>query len=201
MLTPFITGFLTLITLILAVGAQNVFILRQGLLRNHIFVICIFAAISDALLIWIGVIGFSTISNIIPGISKIMALAGATFLSGYGIMRFINAYQGSYAMEIGNESSSLNKSLVALAGFTFLNPHVYLDTLGLIGAVSVQYVDMAHKYAFATGASVGSLLFFFSLGYGARILSPFMSSILAWRILDILIGITMLTIAGFLLLT
>ena len=200
MLTPFITGFLTLITLILAVGAQNVFILRQGLLRNHIFVICIFAAISDALLIWIGVIGFSTISNIIPGISKIMALAGATFLSGYGIMRFINAYQGSYAMEIGNESSSLNKSLVALAGFTFLNPHVYLDTLGLIGAVSVQYVDMSHKYAFATGASVGSLLFFFSLGYGARILSPFMSSILAWRILDILIGITMLTIAGFLLL-
>ena len=137
MLTPFITGFVTLITLILAVGAQNVFILRQGLLRNHIFVICIFAAISDALLIWIGVIGFSTISNIIPGISKIMALAGATFLSGYGIMRFINAYQGSYAMEIGNESSSLNKSLVALAGFTFLNPHVYLDTLGLIGAVSV----------------------------------------------------------------
>ena len=200
MLTPFITGFLTLITLILAVGAQNVFILRQGLLRNHIFVICIFAAISDALLIWIGVISFSTISNIIPGISKIMALAGATFLFGYGIMRFINAYQGSYAMEIGNESSSLNKSLVALAGFTFLNPHVYLDTLGLIGAVSVQYVDMAQKYAFATGASVGSLLFFFSLGYGARILSPFMSSILAWRILDILIGITMLTIAGFLLL-
>tara|TARA_B110000914_G_scaffold212970_1_gene214445 strand:- start:214 stop:819 length:606 start_codon:yes stop_codon:yes gene_type:complete len=200
LLTPFITGFLTLITLILAVGAQNVFILRQGLLRNHIFVICIFAAISDALLIWIGVIGFSTISNIIPGISKIMALAGATFLFSYGIMRFINAYQGSYAMEIGNESSSLNKSLVALAGFTFLNPHVYLDTLGLIGAVSVQYVDTAHKYAFATGASVGSLLFFFSLGYGARILSPFMSSILAWRILDILIGITMLTIAGFLLL-
>ena len=200
MLTPFITGFLTLLTLILAVGAQNVFILRQGLLRNHIFVICIFAAISDALLIWIGVIGFSTISNIIPGISKIMALAGATFLFGYGIMRFINAYQGSYAMEIGNESSSLNKSLVALAGFTFLNPHVYLDTVGLIGAVSVQYVDMPHKYAFATGASVGSLLFFFSLGYGARILSPLMSSILAWRILDILIGITMLTIAGFLLL-
>ena len=200
MLAAFITGFFTLLTLILAVGAQNVFILRQGLLRNHVFVICIFAAISDALLIWIGVIGFSTISKIIPGISKLMALAGATFLFGYGIIRFINAYQGSYAVEIGNGNSSLNKSLVALAGFTFLNPHVYLDTLGLIGAVSVQYVEMAHKYAFATGASLGSLLFFFSLGYGARILSPFMRSILAWRILDILIGITMLTIAGFLLL-
>lgn len=200
MLAAFITGFFTLLTLILAVGAQNVFILRQGLLRNHVFVICIFAAISDALLIWIGVIGFSTISKIIPGISKLMALAGATFLFGYGIIRFINAYQGSYAVEIGNGNSSLNKSLVALAGFTFLNPHVYLDTLGLIGAVSVQYVEMAHKYAFATGASLGSLLFFFSLGYGARILSPFMRSILAWRILDILIGITMLTIAGILLL-
>jgi L-lysine exporter family protein LysE/ArgO len=200
LLAAFITGFFTLLTLILAVGAQNVFILRQGLLRNHVFVICIFAAISDALLIWIGVIGFSTISKIIPGISKLMALAGATFLFGYGIIRFINAYQGSYAVEIGNGNSSLNKSLVALAGFTFLNPHVYLDTLGLIGAVSVQYVEMAHKYAFATGASLGSLLFFFSLGYGARILSPFMRSILAWRILDILIGITMLTIAGFLLL-
>ena len=200
MLAAFITGFFTLLTLILAVGAQNVFILRQGLLRNHVFVICIFAAISDALLIWIGVIGFSTISKIIPGISKLMALAGATFLFGYGIIRFINAYQGSYAVEIGNGNSSLNKSLVALAGFTFLNPHVYLDTLGLIGAVSVQYVEMADKYAFATGASLGSLLFFFSLGYGARIISPFMRSILAWRILDILIGITMLTIAGFLLL-
>ena len=200
MLAAFITGFFTLLTLILAVGAQNVFILRQGLLRNHVFVICIFAAISDALLIWIGVIGFSTISKIIPGISKLMALAGATFLFGYGIIRFINAYQGSYAVEIGNGNSSLNKSLVALAGFTFLNPHVYLDTLGLIGAVSVRYVEMADKYAFATGASLGSLLFFFSLGYGARILSPFMRSILAWRILDILIGITMLTIAGFLLL-
>jgi L-lysine exporter family protein LysE/ArgO len=200
LLAAFITGFFTLLTLILAVGAQNVFILRQGLLRNHVFVICIFAAISDALLIWIGVIGFSTISKIIPGISKLMALAGATFLFGYGIIRFINAYQGSYTVEIGNGNSSLNKSLVALAGFTFLNPHVYLDTLGLIGAVSVQYVEMAHKYAFATGASLGSLLFFFSLGYGARILSPFMSSILAWRILDILIGITMLTIAGFILL-
>ena len=200
MLAAFITGFLTLLTLILAVGAQNVFILRQGLLRNHVFVICIFAAISDALLIWIGVIGFSTISKIIPGISKLMALAGATFLFGYGIIRFINAYQGNYAVEIGNGNSSLNKSLVALAGFTFLNPHVYLDTLGLIGAVSVQYVEMLHKYAFATGASLGSLLFFFSLGYGARIISPFMRSILAWRILDILIGITMLTIAVFLLL-
>ena len=200
MLAAFITGFFTLLTLILAVGAQNVFILRQGLLRNHVFVICIFAAISDALLIWIGVISFSTISKIIPGISKLMALAGATFLFGYGIIRFINAYQGSYAVEIGNGNSSLNKSLVTLAGFTFLNPHVYLDTLGLIGAVSVQYVEMADKYAFATGASLGSLLFFFSLGYGARILSPFMRSILAWRILDILIGITMLTIAGFLLL-
>ena len=181
-------------------GAQNVFILRQGLLRSHVFAVCLFAAIADAILIWTGVIGFSAISQIVPEISKFMTWAGAAFLISYGIIRFITAYKGIYDIRFGDDSSTLSKSLLALAGFTFLNPHVYLDTLGLIGAVSVQYVDMAHKYAFATGASVGSLLFFFSLGYGARILSPFMSSILAWRILDILIGITMLTIAGFLLL-
>ncbi len=186
MLTPFITGFVTLITLILAVGAQNVFILRQGLLRNHIFVICIFAAISDALLIWIGVIGFSTISIIIPGISKIMALAGSTFLSGYGIMRFINAYQGSYGMEIGNESSSLNKSWVALAGFTFLNPHVYSDTVFFLGNFS-KSLSQVDRYYFGAGAAISSFLFFFILGYLSKYFSKYLKSAKVWKRINYLI--------------
>jgi L-lysine exporter family protein LysE/ArgO len=199
LLTAFITGFVTLLTLILAVGAQNVFILRQGLLRGHVFAVCLFAATADAILIWTGVIGFSAISQIVPEISKFMTWAGAAFLISYGIIRFITAYKGIYDIRFGDDSSTLSKSLLALAGFTFLNPHVYLDTLGLIGAVSVQYDDALSKYAFATGASVGSLIFFFILGYGARILSPLMSSTGAWQILDIVIGITMLAIAASLL--
>jgi L-lysine exporter family protein LysE/ArgO len=195
----FITGFLTQISLILALGPQNVFVLRQGLLRRHVFAICLFVTISDTILIWTGVIGFDTFSTFIPQISEFITLAGAIFLVGYGFLRFLAAYRGRYELKFVNNSETLKKSLLIIAGFTYLNPHVYLDTLGLIGAISTQYQFIGEKYTFAAGASLSSLLFFFSLGYGARIFTPIMQSTHAWRILDLLVGCTMLVIAGMLL--
>ena len=116
-------------------------------------------------------------------------------------MRFWAAYKGVYDVEMTQGGTTLRKALVTLAAFTLLNPHVYLDTLGLIGAVSAQYGSMADKYAFATGASFGSLVFFFGLGYGARVLAPVMTSPKAWRFLDIGVGLTMWTIAVVLIAT
>ncbi len=182
-------------------GAQNIFVLRQGLLRRHVAAICLFAALSDAILIWTGVIGFGIISTIAPSFTQIMTWIGALFLAIYGGLRFWAAYKGVYDVEMTQGGTTLRKALVTLAAFTFLNPHVYLDTLGLIGAVSAQYGSMADRYAFATGASFGSLVFFFGLGYGARVLAPVMTSPKAWRFLDIGVGLTMWTIAVVLIAT
>jgi len=194
----FFTGFVTLMSLILAVGAQNVFILRQGILRRHVLPLCLFAAASDALLIWTGVIGFGVLAQMAPGIARLMTWGGAVFLCTYGALRFRAAYRGDYRLELGEGRESLKKTLLTLAGFTFLNPHVYLDTIGLIGAVSAQYDADSLRYAFATGASLGSLVFFCALGFGARLLAPLMGSSKAWRVLDILVGMTMWAIAALL---
>ena len=185
-------------SLILAVGAQNVFILRQGILRRHVLPLCLFAAASDALLIWTGVIGFGVLAQMAPGIARLMTWGGAVFLCTYGALRFRAAYRGDYRLELGERRESLKKTLLTLAGFTFLNPHVYLDTIGLIGAVSAQYDADSLRYAFATGASLGSLVFFCALGFGARLLAPLMGSSKAWRVLDILVGMTMWAIAALL---
>ena len=111
---------------------------------------------------------------------------------------FARRIGGDYRLELDKGRQSLKKTLLTLAGFTFLNPHVYLDTIGLIGAVSAQYDADSLRYAFATGASLGSLVFFCALGFGARILAPLMGSSKAWRVLDILVGMTMWTIAALL---
>jgi len=171
MTQAFFTGFITLMSLILAVGAQNVFILRQGILRRHVLPLCLFAAASDALLIWTGVVGFAIVAQLAPGIAHLMTWGGALFLGAYGVLRFRAAYLGDYCLELGEGRQSLKKTLITLAGFTFLNPHVYLDTIGLIGAVSAQYDADSLRYAYAIGASVGSLVFFCALGFGARLLA------------------------------
>ena len=145
-----------------------------------------------------GVIGFGIITTVVPGFGLFITWAGAMFLGAYGTLRFWAAYQGLYYVELGHGTQSLGKTVLTLAAFTFLNPHVYLDTLGLIGAVSAQYIFKPDKYLFATGASLGSFVFFFSLGYGARSLAPVMQSREAWRTLDIFVGVTMWVIAVFL---
>lgn len=199
MITAAITGFFTSISLILAIGAQNAFVLRQGLLRTHVFALCLFCGLSDALLITAGVAGFGYIVDLAPWSPMVMAMGGAAFLILYGITRLYAVWLGEYALQIEGKSAALWPTLTVAAALTWLNPHVYLDTLGLIGAVSTQYTDTSEQLAFGIAAVSASFVFFFSLGYGARLLAPYMKSTHTWRILDLIIGVTMLAIAAKLL--
>jgi L-lysine exporter family protein LysE/ArgO len=195
MVAPVLTGFATAFALILAIGAQNAFVLRQGLIRAHVFWLCLLCAVSDAILITAGILGFGAIVERYPSFPQIMAWGGAAFLFVYGAMRFWAAWKGSYAMQISGQSAGLWATLATGAAFTWLNPHVYLDTLGLVGAISTQFTDTAAKTGFGIGAVTASFVFFFSLGYGARLLAPIMQSARAWRILDLLIGAVMWALA------
>ena len=195
MIGPALTGFATGFSLILAIGAQNAFVLRQGLARAHVFWLCLFCAASDAALITAGVLGFDAITEALPGLPRVMALAGAAFLFVYGATRFHAAWTGDYEMQIAGRTLALGPTIATAAAFTWLNPHVYLDTLGLVGAYSTNYPDPARKAAFAAGAISASFVFFFSLGYGARHLAPVMRSPRAWRWLDTLIGVVMWALA------
>lgn len=190
-----VTGFATGFSLILAIGAQNAFVLRQGLLRSHVFPLTLFCALSDALLIAAGVLGFGALVTALPMLPVVMAVAGAMFLIAYGAMRFLAAAKGDYAMELNGTSRSLKATLAIAAAFTWLNPHVYLDTLGLIGAISTSYESWNDRILFGAGAVTSSFVFFFSLGYGARLLAPIMSRPSSWRVLDVIIGVTMWLIA------
>ena len=191
MIGPALTGFATGFSLILAIGAQNAFVLRQGLARSHVFWLCLLCATSDALLITAGVLGFGVIVQAAPMLPQIMAWGGAAFLIVYGALRLWAAWRGAYDMQISGQSAGLWATLATGAAFTWLNPHVYLDTLGLIGAISTQFEMNIDRYAFGIGAVISSFVFFFGLGYGARLLAPVMQSARAWRILDVLIGLVM----------
>lgn len=195
MITAAGTGFLTAFTLILAIGAQNAFVLRQGLRRAHVFVICLICALSDALLITAGVAGFDRIVKLYPSLPVIMTWAGAIFLFVYGAMRFQAAWRGDESMDIAGQDQPLWPAILTCLAITWLNPHVYLDTLGLIGAISVGFAGSA-KLAFAIGAIIASFAFFFSLGYGARFLIPVMQSRRAWQVLDFGIGVLMWLLAA-----
>ena len=200
MLAAGLTGFATAFSLILAIGAQNAFVLRQGLLKKHVFWLCLLCAVSDAILIIAGVLGFAAIVETAPLLPQIMAWAGAAFLFVYGAVRLWAAYIGQYALHLSGKSAGLWATLATAAAFTWLNPHVYLDTLGLIGAVSTKFDINSQRYAFGIGAVSSSFVFFFGLGYGARLLAPIMQSTRAWRVLDIGIGFVMWALAGMLLL-
>ena len=193
------TGYLTALSLILAIGAQNAFVLRQGLLRAHVFWLCLLFSLSDAVLIAAGVAGFGTLVAILPWFPTAMALAGAGFLAVYGALRLRAAWRGGEALALGGQSAPLWPTLATGAAFTWLNPHVYLDTLGLIGAVSTQYALRDEKLVFGIAAATASFSFFFALGYGARLLAPLMTSRRAWQLLDLGIGLVMWALAAALL--
>ncbi len=185
------TGFLTSFALILAIGAQNAFVLKQGIMRNHVFWVCLICAVSDALLIAAGVAGFGAVVSQFPSLPRIMSLGGAAFLIFYGLTRFIAAYRGGEEMVLSSKPAPLAATILICLSLTWLNPHVYLDTLGLVGAVSTQFTDQSQKITFGIGAVAASFVFFFSLGYGARFLAPLMQPTRTWQILDALIGLLM----------
>lgn len=185
------TGFLTSFALILAIGAQNAFVLKQGILRSHVFWVCLTCAVSDALLISAGIAGFGLVVTQFPSLPRIMSLGGAAFLAVYGLTRFIAAYKGGDQMALTAKTAPLGATILICLSLTWLNPHVYLDTLGLVGAVSTQFVELSQKVAFGIGAVAASFVFFFGLGYGARFLAPFMQTPRTWQILDVMIGLLM----------
>jgi L-lysine exporter family protein LysE/ArgO len=196
MITTAATGFFTAFSLILAIGAQNAFVLRQGVLRQHVFALCLLCAVSDAILITLGVAGFGWLVSLNPRFPEIMSLGGAAFLMFYGGSRFWAAYQGNHDVSgLGGAGSTFWPTILTGLALTWLNPHVYLDTLGLIGAVSSQFITLPEKVVFALAAIAASFTFFFSLGYGARLLAPIMQTVRAWQIFDVLIGFVMLMIA------
>ncbi|MEM9549811.1 MAG: LysE/ArgO family amino acid transporter [Pseudomonadota bacterium] len=189
----FLPGFALGFSLILAIGAQNAFVLRQGLRRSHVFVVCLTCAVSDAILIAAGVAGFGALAVAMPWLEPVMRLGGAAFLVWYGATTLARAWRGGEAlMAQGQEVDALAPVLLTVLAFTWLNPHVYLDTVVLLGSVSSQYDP---KPLFAAGAITSSFVFFFSLGYGARLLAPVFARPRAWQILDALIGLTMWAIA------
>ena len=193
-MNTFIYGFSLGFSLILAIGAQNAFVLKQGLKGEHVFLVSLICALSDAVLILIGVSGFHVLVSSFPELVSIARYGGAIFLFVYGLISFHTAWQSKHALmpsEI-KSGSWINTALTCLA-FTWLNPHVYLDTVVLLGSVSSQF-DAEIEY-FAAGATSASFVFFFSLGYGARLLRPFFSRPRSWQILEILIGIIMWAIA------
>ncbi|MBJ9957972.1 LysE/ArgO family amino acid transporter [Acinetobacter courvalinii] len=193
-MTAFFYGLGIGFSLILAIGAQNAFVLKQGLKQQHVFWVCLICALSDSILIYLGVTGFSKIVVDFPLIVTLAKYFGAAFLFLYGLRNFYSAIKNNSGLNPSEiEKDSLLKIIGMCLAFTWLNPHVYLDTVILVGSISVQFADQI--YLFAAGTILASWIFFFALGYGARALLPLFKKASSWRILDVLVGLMMWAIA------
>lgn len=188
-----IAGFFLGASLIMAIGAQNAFVLRQGLLRQHVFAVALLCAVSDALLIGLGVAGFGTLIRSSPVMLEVVRWGGAAFLVWYGVSAFRRALSPGSMRAAAGDKASLRSVLAQGAAFTWLNPHVYLDTVVLLGGLSATYGDQ--RIAFGAGAAASSFVWFFALAYGARLLEPLFARPVAWRVLDTGIGVVMLALA------
>ena len=191
-------GFLLGLSLILAIGAQNVFVIQQGLRHSHVFAVCLTCALSDAMLIALGVGGFQIIADAAPWFEPVLTIGGAVFLFVYGCMSAARAIWPERGTKITTGARQpLMTVLATCLALTFLNPHVYLDTVVLLGAVSTQYDS---RLAFGAGAVCASFIFFFSLGFGARRMAHVFESQRAWRVLDTFVAVVMWSLAAMLLL-
>ena len=198
LLAPAIAGLLLGGSLIIAIGAQNAFILRQGLLRQHVFILCLICALSDAVLIGLGVAGLGAIISSSKLLIAVVTLGGAAFLAVYAVMALRRALSPSGLVAAKSGAGSLKTAVLMCLAFTFLNPHVYLDTVLLVGGLSGRYEGTA-RLAFALGAMSASFIWFFGLGYGARVLEPLFKRPSAWRVLDGLIAAVMALLSASLL--
>jgi len=195
-LTAAITGFFTGISLIIAIGAQNAFVIRQGLARNHVFLVVAVCAISDALLIAAGIAGLGVAVSGLPWLLEIVRWLGVVYLGWFGIKSFRSAFRVQSLEVSGGSNLSAKAALLAVLGFTFLNPHVYIDTVLLLGSIGAQFGDL--RWAFGAGAMLGSIVWFSLIGWGARSLAPLLKSPKVWRWIDTAIGIVMFTVAIYL---
>jgi L-lysine exporter family protein LysE/ArgO len=195
----FWSGLATGMALIVAIGSQNAYVLRQGIRREHVLPLVLFCALSDALLIVAGIGGAGVLIRGNALLMDITRYGGALFLFSYGALAARRAWVGSQMLIDQTQGTTLMAALAACFGFTFLNPHVYLDTVVLLGSIANQRPDPG-RWVFGAGACAGSLLWFAALGFGARFLAPLFQTTTAWRVLDSVIAVTMGAMAGGLLL-
>lgn len=192
---PGLSGFLLGASLIVAIGAQNAFVLKLGIVKKHVFTVALICALSDAVLIAAGVGGFGTFVQSSATLLKWVTILGSSFLFAYGLLAFRRAFQTQVLHTSQLKPKSLTHSIVTTLSLTFLNPHVYLDTVVLVGGLSANHAG-AGRFAFGAGAILASFAWFFSLGYGARLLAPIFEKPASWRVLEFLIGVVMWSIAG-----
>ena len=188
-------GFALSLGLILAIGPQNAFVMRQGLKRSHVFATCLACSLADVSLITAGILGAGALVSSIEGTESLIAFGAASFLSVYGVLRIKSSMSPEAINLDGEAEGSLSTTMAAVLAITFLNPHVYFDTLLLIGGASTGFVG-DERMAFGVGAVIASFIFFFSLGYGAKRLSPVLNSAATWKIIDRGIALVMFVIAG-----
>ena len=189
-----LAGFATSLALIVAIGSQNAFVLRQGILREHVLALVVFCALSDALLILVGVAGGGALVQQYPVALEVARIGGAVFLAAYALFAARRALHPAAMLPLDAPGSSLPAALATCFGFTFLNPHVYLDTVVLLGAIATQRGE-AGRWWFGLGAATASLCWFAALGFGARLLRPVFARPLAWQVLDGIIAATMASLA------
>lgn len=200
LLTAALAGLGFGLSLIVAIGAQNAYVLRQGLRKEHVFVIVAICAVSDALLIALGVAGLGAIIQQLEWLLLLIELVGGLFLCTYGVMAAKRAWKPEVlTTDTGGKAVSLKVAAGTALALTYLNPHVYLDTVLLLGSIAGTYE--ANRWWFAAGAMLGSVIWFSTLGFGARLLDPVFKRPSAWRVLDAIIAVVMFTLGMSLLIS
>lgn len=189
----FLPGLLIGLSLIVAIGAQNAFVIRQGLTKKHVLLVVAICAISDALLILLGVAGLGALISGLPWLLEIIRWFGVAYLTWFGIRSIRSAFKTQVLDASGVQSASAKTVVLSVLGFTFLNPHVYLDTVILLGSIGNQFGQ--DKWWFAFGGTVASVLWFSSIGFGAKAASKFMAKPVFWKVLDLVIAAVMFGIA------
>jgi len=191
-----VPGLLTGLSLIIAIGAQNAFVIRQGLSRSNVLLVVLICAASDALLIFLGTGGLGTLIQSKPDLLEFIRWFGVLYLTWFGA-KAMRSVLSNQSLEVGEGTTSSKKAaILSVLGFTFLNPHVYLDTVILLGSIANQFEE--DRWFFALGASIGSFLWFSAIGFGAKAASRFMSRPIFWKILDSIIAVVMFSVAIFL---
>ena len=193
----FLPGLLTSLSLIIAIGAQNTFVIRQGLAKSHVLLVVAICAASDALLIFLGTGGLGALIASQPRALEVIRWFGVAYLTYFGLKTLRRAFRSGVISIEGAPSISRSAAIVSVLGFTFLNPHVYLDTVILLGSISNQF--QSDRWYFALGASLGSILWFSALGFGAQAASRFMTKPIFWKVLDYIIASIMFGVAIFLI--
>lgn len=188
-----VPGFFTGLSLIVAIGAQNAFVIRQGLAKSYVLLVVVICAVADAALIALGIAGLGALITATPWLLEFIRWFGVAYLTWFGLKSFKRAFSKQQMDLSGSTSDTAKKVAASVLGFTLLNPHVYLDTVILVGSIGNQFGD--DRWWFGVGAMAASFVWFFGLGFGAKAASKFMTKPVFWRVLDTAIGVVMFSIA------